>query len=218
MNGPVEDAMLQRQSSGTKDRLIAAARELMIERNIADFSLHDVAERSGLNSALVKYHFGNKDGLLLAILERDAGKALSQMERLVALDITATAKLRAHVSGVIETYYRFPYLNRLVHLLMHEKGKTSAAKVSSFFVEPLAAFQQQILAQGIASGEFKQVEPSFFYHSVIGACDHLFSNHEAMRIVWNENGLSDSYCRRYTNFLMDLVVDGMAKPGMPKPA
>ena len=63
---------LQARAPNTKDRLIAAAREIMTERNAVEFSLQDVAARSGLNSALVKYHFGNKDGLLLAILERDA--------------------------------------------------------------------------------------------------------------------------------------------------
>ena len=92
--------------SATKNRLIAAAREIMIERNAVDFSLQEVASRSGLNSALVKYHFGNKDGLLLAMLEQDAGQAVAQMRRLASLDISATAKLEAHVKGVIETYYR----------------------------------------------------------------------------------------------------------------
>ena len=195
----------------TKGRLISAARELMIERNAVDFSLQDVASRSGLNSALVKYHFGNKDGLMLAILERDAGHAVAQMQRLAALDISATAKLEAHVRGVIETYYRYPYLNRLVHLTMHERGEQAAEQVARFFVTPLVAFQKALLDAGIASGEFKPVDPIFFYHSVIGACEHLFSSRLAMRRVFGADDINDDLCRRYTAHVVDLVGHGLLR-------
>lgn len=195
----------------TKNRLIAAAREIMIERNAVDFSLQDVASRSGLNSALVKYHFGNKDGLLLAILEQDAGQAVAQMQRLAALDISATAKLEAHVKGVIETYYRYPYLNRLVHLMMHERGETAAEQVARFFVTPLVAFQRAILDAGMATGEFKSVDPIFFYHSVIGACEHLFSSRLAMDRVFGAVPIDDDLCRRYTAHVVDLVGRGLLR-------
>ena len=198
-----------RASGSTKDRLIAAARDLMIERNAVDFSLQDVALRSGLNSALVKYHFGNKDGLLLAILERDAGLAVTQMQRLASLNTSATAKLEAHIKGVIETYYRFPYLNRLVHLMMHERGDAAAEQVARFFVTPLVAFQKSLLEKGVETGEFKRVDPMFFYHAVIGACEHLFSSRLAFRRVFPGEPLNDEFCRRYTAHVIDLVTNGM---------
>ena len=204
-------SVAEKLPASTKDRLIAAARDLMIERNAVDFSLQDVANRSGLNSALVKYHFGNKDGLLLAILERDAGHAVMQMKRLAALEISATAKLEAHIKGVIETYYRYPYLNRLVHLTMHERGEEEAGKVATFFVEPLVAFQRELLDKGVASGEFKRVDPIFFYHAVVGACEHLFSSRLAMRRVFGAEDINDDLCRRYTASVVDLVCRGLLR-------
>lgn len=200
-----------RSPSTTKDRLIAAAREIMIERNAVDFSLQEVAARSGLNSALVKYHFGNKDGLLIAILEQDAGQAVAQMRRLASLDISATAKLEAHVKGVIETYYRYPYMNRLVHLMMHERGALSAEQVARFFVTPLVAFQRDLLEAGMASGEFRKVDPIFVYHSVIGACEHLFSSRLAMGRVFGAVPIDDDLCRRYTTHVVDLVCRGLLR-------
>ena len=44
------------------DGRLVAASELMIERSSIDVSLSDIAQKSGVNAALVKYHFGNKDG------------------------------------------------------------------------------------------------------------------------------------------------------------
>ncbi|WP_256849209.1 TetR/AcrR family transcriptional regulator, partial [Pantoea sp. Ft+CA_17] len=61
----------------TADKLLLAASELMIESNSIEVSLSEIAQRSGVNAALVKYHFGNKDGLLLALLARDAATEMT---------------------------------------------------------------------------------------------------------------------------------------------
>lgn len=205
------EAAREIRAPNTKDRLVSAAREIMVERNAVEFSLQDVAARSGLNSALVKYHFGNKDGLLLAILERDAELSLKQVERLVARDMPAIDKLRAHMSGIIDTYFRKPYMNRLVHMLIHERGDEVSAQVSRFFVEPLAGFQRQILEQGVSSGEFKQVDPGFFYHAVGSACDALFRWHPEARRIWGVATINDAQRRRYADFVVDLVLNGVVK-------
>lgn len=202
---------LQTRAPSTKDRLMAAAREIMTERNAVEFSLQDVAARSGLNSALVKYHFGNKDGLLLAILERDAETSLKQVEKLLAREMPATQKLSLHMSGIIETYFRKPYMNRLVHMLVHERGDEAAQQVSRFFVEPLARFQRQMLEEGVKSGEFKEVDPGFFYHAVGSACDALFRWHPESRRIWGVATINDAQRRRYADFVVDLVLNGLVK-------
>ena len=56
--------------NSTAEKLLVAASELMIGRASIEVSLSDIALKSGVNAALVKYHFGNKDGLLLALLAR----------------------------------------------------------------------------------------------------------------------------------------------------
>ena len=64
--------------NSTAEKLLVAASELMIERSSIEVSLSDIAQKSGVNAALVKYHFGNKDGLLLALLARDAATEMTQ--------------------------------------------------------------------------------------------------------------------------------------------
>src|ERR1039458_3704331 len=80
--------------SSTAEKLLVAASELMIERSSIEVSLSDIAQKSGVNAALVKYHFGNKDGLLLALLARDAATELTQLEYLLAQPI-APGDIRA---------------------------------------------------------------------------------------------------------------------------
>src|SRR3954464_1807066 len=143
----------------TAEKLLVAASELMIERASIEVSLSDIARKSGVNAALVKYHFGNKDGLLLALLARDAASELTQLEFLLAQPIAPTAKLKLHIAGIIRAYQQFPYMNRLIHFLLHESSAAAADEVSKFFVAPLLEFHRRLLAEGIKAGEFRDIDP-----------------------------------------------------------
>jgi AcrR family transcriptional regulator len=201
----------QAAKSTTADRLLDAASELMIERSSIEVSLSDIAQKSGANAALVKYHFGNKDGLLLALLARDAATEMSNLEYLLAQPVTPTEKLKLHIAGVIRAYHRFPYMNRLIHYLLHESSHEAADEVSKFFVAPLLDFHRRLLAQGIKAGEFRDIDPVLFYTSLIGACDHLFFGRHAMSRATGIGPVTDAVCRDYIRHMEGLICGGMLK-------
>jgi AcrR family transcriptional regulator len=54
----------------TRRALLDAAEELLISKGMAAITTRKVAEQAGVNQALVHYHFGTIEELLLAVLER----------------------------------------------------------------------------------------------------------------------------------------------------
>jgi AcrR family transcriptional regulator len=200
---------VQAGKNTTADKLLVAAGELMIESNSIEVSLSEIAQRSGVNAALVKYHFGNKDGLLLALLARDAATEMSNLDYLLAQPISPTAKLKLHIAGIIRAYQQFPYMNRLIHYLLHESGSRAADEVSKFFVGPLLEFQRKLLAEGFKAGEFRAVDPVLFYTSLIGACDHLFFSRHAMSRAIGVGPVTDDVCRAYIAHMEALVFGGL---------
>jgi AcrR family transcriptional regulator len=202
---------LQAAKNTTAEKLLVAASDLMIERSSIEVSLSDIAQKSGVNAALVKYHFGNKDGLLLALLARDAATEIEHLEYLLAQPISPTAKLKLHIAGIIKAYFQFPYMNRLIHYLLHESSTEAADEVSKFFVGPLLDFQRRLLAEGVAAGEFRSVDPVLFYTSLIGACDHLFFGRHAMTRAAGVGPVTDKVCRDYIAHMEALVFRGMLK-------
>jgi AcrR family transcriptional regulator len=198
-----------------REQLIDAASRLMSDRHSTDVSLSEIAAHSGLNSALVKYYFGNKDGLLLALVEREAAAALRDVRLLLDLDLPPTEKLRKHIAAIINSFFRRPYLNRLLHSFLDERTSRtkSAAHVRRIFVKPLLELQSELLAQGVKAGEFKPTDPVLFYVSVLGACDHLFNARYALRGMKGGGLLNDSLRARYIEHVCDVFINGVARSG-----
>ncbi|HEX7791027.1 MAG TPA: TetR family transcriptional regulator [Afipia sp.] len=203
--------------NATAAKLLVAAGDLMIERNSTEVSLSDIAQKSGVNAALVKYHFGNKDGLLLALLARDAGAEMANLAFVLDQPISPTEKMRRHIAGIVNAYYRVPYLNRLIHLLLHQGGAATAKEVHRFFVGPLFEFVRQLLDEGVAAGEFRKVDPALFYISLYGACDHLFYSRQMNSQLVGSRGISDDLRRRYIHHMTVLTLGGLLvdRAGMP---
>lgn len=64
---PVEDPALSLPE--TAQKLVEAARRLLLAGGFHALTLDAIAAESGKNKASIKYYFGNKDGLILAILD-----------------------------------------------------------------------------------------------------------------------------------------------------
>ncbi len=54
----------------TRLRMLDAARQMLVEHGAGGTSTRSVAEEAGVPLSLVHYHFGGKQGLLVAVLER----------------------------------------------------------------------------------------------------------------------------------------------------
>lgn len=71
-------------ATDTKERILDVAETLFADHGYAATSLRDITRDAGVNIAAVNYHFGSKDALLAAVLERRIGPV--NRERLVLLD------------------------------------------------------------------------------------------------------------------------------------
>lgn len=206
-NGPVK----RRRSRNSAEQLLDAVSKILTERNSTDVSLSDVAEEAKLNSALIKYHYGNKEGLLLALVRRNAEMAMAQLQHLVEMAIPIEQKIRFHVYGVLSTYARYPYLNRLIHELLESEDENVAREVSDFFIKPLVMAEEKLLQEGVESGLFRYVKPMHFYYAIIGACDQFFSGRKTLKYVFGVDGISPETREAYAEFVADMAIRVLRK-------
>ena len=56
-------------SENSRSALIVAAGELFAENGVSGTNVRSIAAKAGVNVALIHYHFGNKDGLVNAVID-----------------------------------------------------------------------------------------------------------------------------------------------------
>jgi AcrR family transcriptional regulator len=209
---PVKSAKKPRKPGARKrgtarTMLLQAARDVMAESNDVDVPLSRIAARCGLNSALVKYYFGNRQGLLFALMDDILSRGIHQMQELSTMEMDPVEKLKLHIRGMVTVYFRYPFINRVFHKLFldPEFGDKMATQVST----PLTMAQKALLTEAVEAGMIKPIEPMYFYFIVVGACDHLFFGHHVMRAAYGIDRIDDALMRDYANVLIDLIMNGL---------
>ncbi len=210
--GEVDDGITA-GSPGARTQLLDTASALMRERDTVDVSLSELSKRSGLNSALVKYYFGNKAGLLKALLEREWAAIVQSVEALLAKETDPETKLRIHMARVVDNFFRTPYTHRLLMRMIRDSHPDEGQRLSDCYMKPLLDAYEALIADGVAQGVFRPVDPTLFYFTVIGAADRFFTARFVLRYCGDSDALDEALRDRYRSHLNDFVVAGILVQG-----
>lgn len=196
--------------AGARAQLLETASAIMREGDVIDISLSELSLRSGLNSALVKYYFGNKAGLLKALLDRDWQAIVTSVAALVQKDDWGPeAKLRRHISKVVDTFYQVPYLNRLTMRLVRESDDAEARRIANCYLSPMYRAYEALIAEGVEAGVFRPIDPQLFYFTVTGAVDRFFSARLVLKHCFGQDTLTEELRDRYREHTIDIIMAGI---------
>jgi TetR/AcrR family transcriptional regulator len=197
---------------GAREQLLETASAIMREGDIVDISLSELSLRSGLNSALVKYYFGNKAGLMNALLDRDMQDIVQAVDALLHKDWDPETRLRHHIGKVVDTFYKTPYLNRLLMRLVRESDDEEAQRIADSYLAPLHRAYDKLIKDGVRRGVFRDVDPQLFYFTLTGAADRFFSARLVLRHCFDRDTLTEELRDRYRAHCIDFIMAGILAP------
>lgn len=92
---------------GTREQLLKAARQELVKGN-GDLELARVAKRAGVSDGLTYYHFGNKSGLIRALVD-EFNAALDETVTAIPFEGASwAAREKGRVQAMVEFFYRDP--------------------------------------------------------------------------------------------------------------
>lgn len=86
------------RAAGSKDRIIDVAIDLFSKRGFKGTSIRNIASAAEISIPNIYHYFGNKEGLLLAILQRSSEDVLRQLKRVCQLEIEPLERFKRLVS------------------------------------------------------------------------------------------------------------------------
>lgn len=109
LNAPLTKKQLQGENS--REQILDAAEKLMSTRGYAATSISDIRKACGLPPSSIYYHFGSKEGVLAAVMERGANRFFAAIPSWDEAGgkpetrLTATAGLLAQHPDFLRLFY-----------------------------------------------------------------------------------------------------------------
>lgn len=152
----------------TRASLLATARKVFSERGYADTSMDDLTAQAGLTRGALYHHFGDKKGLLLAVVEQIDAEMDGRLQTISdsAGDLWEgfRHRCRAYLEMALE-----PEIQRIV--LRDARAVLGGASPDSqrHCLESMQALIQQLIHQGIVADACPQALASLIYGSLAEA-------------------------------------------------
>jgi AcrR family transcriptional regulator len=125
---------MKADDNDVRNRIISAATECFAENGFKATSVRKICERAGANLAMVNYYFGSKDGLYLAIIDREGGD--EEMAELTVPARDKTVPAPARLGWLLERL--------LLDMMISGPNSLISRLISWELVEPTAALRHMV--------------------------------------------------------------------------
>jgi AcrR family transcriptional regulator len=121
-----------RADESTRDRMLAAAVETILEEGYYRASSNRIAERAGVTWGVIQHHFGTREQLLLAVVRQEADELVRRLADATISGDTVEARLDS-LADVIWSHYRRPEFLAHVQILLNlgKDPRTTADTVAA---------------------------------------------------------------------------------------
>jgi AcrR family transcriptional regulator len=162
-------------STETRQRLLEAGGEVFAEQGFRHATVREICRRARANVAAVNYHFGDKEGLYVAVIEYAHARAMENLplDRLEREDIPAAARLHAFIHHVMFQLFDAGMPAWRVKLMAWEMIEPTAA-LDGLVEKIILPMQQrlELIVQELLGAGATEARTRLCQLSIIGQCLH----------------------------------------------
>lgn len=197
-----------------REGLISATLDMLRHTAPDDLTLLDIATRVGVDPALIRYYFGNKEGLL-----REATFHL--MDSIQALGeampeaLSVPAMVRARVESIVEVGRQNPHFLQLVMREIYganDRGGAADGAASSYLEQTArrgVALSETMLAARQEGEGLPDLDARFLHVALVGAATFFATAQPLFEVLFAGEDDQDALAGRYVDFLTDMLLRGM---------
>jgi AcrR family transcriptional regulator len=197
--------------AATREALLRAATGLFALNGFDATSVDRIAAASGVNKALINYHFGGKAGLYSAILHDVFGSMSDGLREIRESDAAPAERLRALVREIGRMVESNPGLPQMILREVLSGGEHIDDSTLPHFLGLFGTIRT-IVEAGVRSGDFRKVNPLATHIGLIGSVMFFFSTERFRqnKIASLPDGPEPPSPEEYLFHIEELMVRGLA--------
>jgi TetR/AcrR family transcriptional regulator len=176
----------------TRARILDAAVRQFSATGLAGARTEQIAEEAGVNKALLYYYFKSKEDLYAAALEFVFEGVRTASLALLETGSSAGERFLQIVLRGFDRSYSHPALQSLMHqemVRLHRGEENRMARMAEKFFRPMWVKMEEVLEEGIASGELIRVDPKQMHLASLGANVFYFLSAPLTRLTFGTEPL-----------------------------
>lgn len=190
-----------------KEAILQAARRLLQDNLPARVTNSMIAREAGADPALIRYYFGDRSSLLLAVV-RELMKSVNHPPPVEPMD--AEAFLRWRVAGTLRFARTTRSMQRLMIDELAESGSKEVRQAVRAQNATLIDRYAEILKTQIGD-EIVDVDPLFLHVAILGVVE-FFTAAQSIIAPLAEPGVDPQHlAEEYESFVVDLFLNGLRK-------
>jgi len=176
-----------RSSADTKDQILDAADEFFGTLGFTATSTRLIAERSGVNKALIHYHFGSKQQLFTNVLDR----YYARLEETVRTHLGQGDNARERLLHLIDSYVDFLAENHLFSRMIQREilGGQHVERITQIML-PMFQLGRAVVQSTYPETKTGPLEASQLLVSIYGMVVASFSYAPVLEGLWGEDPLA----------------------------
>jgi len=198
------------ENPATARRILAAAEQHFAAQGLAGARTEQIAMAAHANKAMLYYYFGDKRHLHRAVLENLFRQLRSGVYQPQHEQSSPRERLREFITAYFDFLASHPNYPRLVHREAMESTKEFDWIVRQY----LRPFHNQLvrtLEQGIASGEFRSVDPHDTAFTIMGMTTSYFAAAAIFSQVAGHNLLTPHALAARKQALLEFLDHGLSR-------
>jgi len=190
-------------------------REMILDGALVEFSekgfdgarIDEIAMRAGVNKNLLYHHYGSKDGLFTALLERTYDTIRRRQNDLRLRGMDPVEGMRKLVIFTGRIWVQFPEFLRLLQSENLNGGRhVRASEEIQRMYNPLLDTIGELLGRGTRAGVFrKNLDPIDLYISISALTAHYISNHHTFEAIFGQRLLAPRRIKQRLEHAADMV-------------
>jgi AcrR family transcriptional regulator len=162
------------KEDGRRDEIVRAALRLILKMGYNQVTLADIAEQVGVSKGLISYYFPKKEDVFVAVLEQIVARLTSDFDSFRRADASSFEKLQMIFNNLFGNEKRARrYYTVVIDYMAQAIRDRQVQEYTEVIYDSYRRYMEDIIAEGIASGEFRQVDPRRSASMVLGMMEGL---------------------------------------------
>jgi AcrR family transcriptional regulator len=158
-----------KNDKSTEQKILEAAKQVFMEKGIDGARMQDIADKAGINKALLHYYFRSKEKLFEMIFMEEARKFMPKVTSIMVSELTLFEKVEKFVGEYIDTLLQNPLLPIFILNEINRNPKEAIKKIFGNQRPPIDKVDE-LITKLVKKGEIKPIKGIELMVNMVSMC------------------------------------------------